>query len=945
MAQMSLYDVLLINQNATLDEIKLAFKRRALQVHPDKGGSKEEFHLVYQALETFGDPAARKKYDHGLATKTGISTGSRQKKRKRADQNAPSCKAETKTKAQTFGKKSTTSADKARTGHEAARHDHGLATTKTGPAPHAPYPEEKKRKREGKHAQPAASCKAETKPKPQMPERRETAHEGKAPSKPPRATATSAEPQSKQTKLLMKIRDLLKKLPRDARNDVITNQFSHKQRILLEKWMVDNMDTSSGTQVHSEAGRPAPPGKSAPNHPGFEIPQIIAEFSHGSRMALCDSNSSEAVAKSSSRDAICKKPATLSRMQASVTESLTSMAAEKFTGTKVTNPAMDEMHDERSYALVIPNSKLGHTPGMLIDSAKRSKVKAQRKTKASNSRVQSTGSLQKAARFGPRSALYVARIRFDSLEMNTGNACDLKTALEDLMVLTAVKQKMRNHTGAGTFVERLQAALASSSAEHGRSLTDLKLSFMVCQSAGCFIGTIKLRSPSVRSLEVFGKMRSLFEPFRQYAKHFGRHGVYWHFSPAHLEDAWERLQSAAAESWRVAGVDSTAILQKLCSLYEAQAPFRSRSLQRCEQHHMARQDKNKHRPWRLPERNPYRLECWERRQMAMEDKNEHRPKKLQQRNPTYRLECWERRQMAMEDKNKHRPKKLRERNPSARLECWERRQMAMEDKNKHRPSQLRERNPTASLECWERRQMAMEDKNKHRPKKLRERNPSARLEWWERQQTTMEDKNKHRPSQLRERNPTASLECWERRQMAMEDKNKHRPKKLRERNPSARLECWERQQMTMEGKNKHRPKKMRERNPAEKKSRQLSALKNLIARWGRMLKREAKLVEEERQNAIRQRKAQQKKDQEERKQMEVSKQKRQREEERLRREGACKRRRSDITMDDIRRQKASKMSIAFNCHSQICTGMVLEPFLDGSSLSWTLLIPGLSLRS
>ena len=47
--QMSLYDVLLVDQNATLEEIKLAFKRRALQVHPDKGGSKEEFHLVYQA--------------------------------------------------------------------------------------------------------------------------------------------------------------------------------------------------------------------------------------------------------------------------------------------------------------------------------------------------------------------------------------------------------------------------------------------------------------------------------------------------------------------------------------------------------------------------------------------------------------------------------------------------------------------------------------------------------------------------------------------------------------------------------------------------------------------------------------------------------------------------------------------------------------------------------
>eukprot|EP00438_Fugacium_kawagutii_P027360 Skav223177 [mRNA] locus=scaffold2044:174895:175272:+ [translate_table: standard] len=62
----SLYAVLQVDQTATLNEIKVAFKRQALQVHPDKGGTKEAFHLVYQALETLADPAARKKYDRTL---------------------------------------------------------------------------------------------------------------------------------------------------------------------------------------------------------------------------------------------------------------------------------------------------------------------------------------------------------------------------------------------------------------------------------------------------------------------------------------------------------------------------------------------------------------------------------------------------------------------------------------------------------------------------------------------------------------------------------------------------------------------------------------------------------------------------------------------------------------------------------------------------------------
>ena len=694
---MSLYDVLLVDQNATLEEIKLAFKRRALQVHPDKGGSKEEFHLVYQALETLGDPAARQQYDHSLAT------------------------------------------------------------TKTGPAPHAPHPKSRKRKREEKHAQ-ATSCKAETKTKPQTPGKRSTTSAGKAPSrpaqatakatpgkksttfagkaprKPPRATATPAEPQSKQTKLLMKIRDLLKRLPREVRNDVITNQFSQKQRVVLEKFMVDNAGTSS-SQGHSEGKALAPAaGKTAPHQAEFEIegspretPRRTEDSLHGSCLvALPATNPGRRFAHSmdkirhpkkramNAHDAVCNDPghlATSSTMQASAPQSLTCVR------TKAKNVAMNEMPGEGCYALAVPTSKRGCTPDVRMSRAKPAGKKAKVK-KAFNPKARSGGCVHRA---NSHSSLYIACISFDSFQMRAGY-CDLKTALEDLVILTSVKQKMQNHTGAGTFVGRLQAAVASSAAEHGRNLSDLKVCFFVFQSAGFFIGT-HLRSPSARSLEVFGKMRSVLEPFRQYSNQIGvRRSLYWRYSPVHLEDAWERFQGAVSEAWEIAGVDSTAILQKICSLYEAQAPFRIANLQRWEQQHMARQDKNGNRPWRLREKNPTgRLECWERRQMVMEDKNEHRPKKLQQRNPTYRLECWELRQMAMEDKNEHRPKKLQQRNPTYRLECWERLQMSTEDKNKHRPKKLRERNPTASLECSERRRMAMQDKNKHRPRKMRQK--------------------------------------------------------------------------------------------------------------------------------------------------------------------------------------------------------------------------------
>eukprot|EP00913_Durusdinium_trenchii_P024843 g23318.t1 len=65
----SFYGLLGVTADATAEEIKLAFKRRVLQVHPDKGGSKEAFHLVYLAFETLADPEARKRYDDQRPTK------------------------------------------------------------------------------------------------------------------------------------------------------------------------------------------------------------------------------------------------------------------------------------------------------------------------------------------------------------------------------------------------------------------------------------------------------------------------------------------------------------------------------------------------------------------------------------------------------------------------------------------------------------------------------------------------------------------------------------------------------------------------------------------------------------------------------------------------------------------------------------------------------------
>eukprot|EP00435_Cladocopium_sp_Y103_P032887 s426_g8.t1 len=57
------YEILQLRSDATVAEIRAAYKRKALEVHPDKGGSAGDFQLVLAAFEQLVDPALRRSYD------------------------------------------------------------------------------------------------------------------------------------------------------------------------------------------------------------------------------------------------------------------------------------------------------------------------------------------------------------------------------------------------------------------------------------------------------------------------------------------------------------------------------------------------------------------------------------------------------------------------------------------------------------------------------------------------------------------------------------------------------------------------------------------------------------------------------------------------------------------------------------------------------------------
>ena len=471
------YERLRVDRNATLDEIKLAFKRRALQVHPDKGGSKEAFHLVYEALETLADPEARKKYDHGQAT---AKSGPRQKPTKKE------C-------------------------HSASRK-----------ACHKPPNSNKSRFDKGN---------AGTEP--------DTGHT----------------PLSKQTKLLMKIRDLLKQLPRDLRNEVFTTEFSQKQRLLLEKWMVENpFKTQSGPKACLLALGAA---KSVPQK----------EATGTERLQACD----------------------------------------------------------HSTALVCVDPKPTTGEGRL--ESVRPKAKSKRKESKKKMR-RGQGSVVRSF----YSDNYRADICFDALHVYT-RSTDFQTAVDYLVVLTFVKQKMLDDTSKScSFEDRFRETLTSCAGEHGIDAAELDLRYCVFQACRFFVGPrLKVRSPRVRNINVLAKMRRCLEPFRQYSLNLGAKSLLWHYTPAHLQDAWERYQAALAEAWEIAHADSTKFLETIRGHYEAQAYLRQRHLLRWERQHMGAEDKNQYRPKRLQERSSGRRECRERKQMAMHDKCLHQPRKIQKR--------------------------------------------------------------------------------------------------------------------------------------------------------------------------------------------------------------------------------------------------------------------------------------------------------------------------
>lgn len=72
----NLYEVLEVNKDATPEDIKKAYRRKAIQSHPDVGGNPEDFKVLSLAFEILSDPNKRKDYDETGHTERRPQTSS-----------------------------------------------------------------------------------------------------------------------------------------------------------------------------------------------------------------------------------------------------------------------------------------------------------------------------------------------------------------------------------------------------------------------------------------------------------------------------------------------------------------------------------------------------------------------------------------------------------------------------------------------------------------------------------------------------------------------------------------------------------------------------------------------------------------------------------------------------------------------------------------------------
>ena len=72
---MNYYDILGLEPTCSPEEITKAYRRLAMEYHPDRGGNEQRFHEISEAYDVLKDPHKRAAFDHRNTRRVHINTG------------------------------------------------------------------------------------------------------------------------------------------------------------------------------------------------------------------------------------------------------------------------------------------------------------------------------------------------------------------------------------------------------------------------------------------------------------------------------------------------------------------------------------------------------------------------------------------------------------------------------------------------------------------------------------------------------------------------------------------------------------------------------------------------------------------------------------------------------------------------------------------------------
>eukprot|EP00931_Biecheleriopsis_adriatica_P036733 TRINITY_DN21128_c0_g2_i1.p1 TRINITY_DN21128_c0_g2~~TRINITY_DN21128_c0_g2_i1.p1 ORF type:complete len:667 (+),score=142.25 TRINITY_DN21128_c0_g2_i1:291-2291(+) len=468
------YEVLGISRQASGHELRVAFKRRALALHPDKGGSKEAFQSALCAFEVLSDENSRREYDRNLPP--------------------AACWRETVTWRYRQ--------------RWAARRQKEVAPKRSAATPAAPLKRPAAGKRHAAMRDGVTQRIRET-PRPQM------AKNVILPR--PRARKSLAAAKQREDKVLSKVFLLLQRLPSQRRRQLLQEQLTQPQRLALEAWALSVPRSRPGDcgGFSKQRERSSPQSEMQPR------PSVKPS----STKSLCDVLEAEPLSSSQASESV------------------------------------EEMPENIGPAMPVPG-------GAISVRGIASKLRRQR-------------------------VLYQANVCVETLYMVAREVPDLCVALDALVVLTAVRQRVvADGTGSGSFEERVQAAVPAVLEEHGYAAEELGLRFQVMMSMRFWVRP-PLHTPHQHRLEDALKAWKRLAPFRPpYGE--GARGLS-RLDLEELKDRWLAFREVYLDILEEGGRSRAVIAQRLDALDEAARPFRERRIERWNRLAMQEEDRPRHR--------------------------------------------------------------------------------------------------------------------------------------------------------------------------------------------------------------------------------------------------------------------------------------------------------------------------------------------------------------